>query len=77
MQSNDVDSFKKFPSKSCPLRYGTSKIKEDALSLFQAGLREYLGLYNVKISRNQNSGWGITGLSVSANKIVAIPSVCS
>lgn len=73
-KSNDVDSFKKFPSKSCPLRYGTSKIKEDALSLFQAGLREYLGLYNVKISRNQNSGWGITGLSVSANKIVAIPS---
>ncbi|CAN4112658.1 unnamed protein product [Withania somnifera] len=73
-KSNDTDSFKKFPSKSCPLRYGTSKIKEDALSLFQAGLREYLGLYNVKISGNQNSGWGITGLSVSASKIVAIPS---
>ncbi|XP_055818578.1 DNA polymerase eta isoform X3 [Solanum dulcamara] len=73
-KSNDADSFKKFPSKSCPLRYGTSKIKEDALSLFQAGLREYLGLYNVKISGNQNSGWGITGLSVSASKIVAIPS---
>ncbi|KAJ8529048.1 hypothetical protein K7X08_035883 [Anisodus acutangulus] len=71
---NDSDSFKKFPSKSCPLRYGTSRIKEDALSLFQAGLREYLGLYNVKTSGNQNSGWGITGLSVSASRIVAIPS---
>ncbi|XP_049405506.1 DNA polymerase eta isoform X2 [Solanum stenotomum] len=73
-QSNDADSFRNFPSKSCPLRYGTSKIKEDALSLFQAGLREYLGQYNVKISGNQKSGWGITGLSVSASKIVAIPS---
>ncbi|KAF3620333.1 DNA polymerase eta [Capsicum annuum] len=73
-KSNDIDSFKKFPSKSCPLRYGTSKIKEDALILFQAGLREYLGLYNFKISGNQNSGWGITGLSVSASKIIAIPS---
>ncbi|KAH0767903.1 hypothetical protein KY285_003774 [Solanum tuberosum] len=73
-KSNDGDSFRKFPSKSCPLRYGTSKIKEDALSLFQAGLREYLGLFNVKISGNQNNGWGITGLSVSASKIVAIPS---
>lgn len=77
MQSNDGDSFRKFPSKSCPLRYGTSKIKEDALSLFQAGLREYLGLFNVKISGNQNNGWGITGLSVTASKIVAIPSVSS
>ncbi|XP_069153604.1 DNA polymerase eta isoform X7 [Solanum lycopersicum] len=73
-KSNDGDSFRKFPSKSCPLRYGTSKIKEDALSLFQAGLREYLGLFNVKISGNQNNGWGITGLSVTASKIVAIPS---
>ncbi|KAL3347776.1 hypothetical protein AABB24_021429 [Solanum stoloniferum] len=73
-KSNDGDSFRKFPSKSCPLRYGTSKIKEDALSLFQAGLREYLGLFNVKISGNQNNGWGITGFSVSASKIVAIPS---
>jgi len=74
VQSNDGESFRKFPSKSCPLRYGTSKIKEDALSLFQAGLREYHGLYNVKISGNQNSGWRITGVSVSASKIEAIPS---
>ncbi|XP_009781590.1 DNA polymerase eta-like isoform X2 [Nicotiana tabacum] len=73
-KSNDADSFKKFPSKSCPLRYETAKIKEDALSLFQAGLREYLGQYNVKTSGNKNCGWGITGLSVSASKIVAIPS---
>ncbi|CAN1166448.1 DNA polymerase eta [Linum perenne] len=37
------DSHRKFPSKSCPLRYGTAKIQEDAFNLFQAGLREFLG----------------------------------
>ncbi|KAM7500403.1 hypothetical protein LguiA_024817 [Lonicera macranthoides] len=69
---NESDSHTKFPSKSCPLRYGTAKIQEDALILFQAGLREYLGSY---INReNQCNGWRITGLSVSASKIVAIPS---
>lgn len=73
LQLNESDSHTKFPSKSCPLRYGTAKIQEDALILFQAGLREYLGSY---INReNQCSGWRITGLSISASKIVAIPSV--
>ncbi|CAB4307226.1 unnamed protein product [Prunus armeniaca] len=71
---SDSDSHKKFPSKSCPLRYGTAKIQEDALSLFQAALREYLGSYTAKIQGSQNNHWGITSLSVSASKIVPIPS---
>ena len=75
LQSNDLDSDKKFPSKSCPLRYGIAKIQEDALNLFQAGLREYLGSCKVKTQGNQCSGWSITALSVSASKIVAIPTV--
>ncbi|XP_059435481.1 DNA polymerase eta isoform X2 [Corylus avellana] len=73
-KSNDSDSHKKFPSKSCPLRYGTVKIQEDALNLFQAGLREYVGSYKSKTQGSQYNGWGITSLSVSASKIVAIPS---
>ncbi|RVX02628.1 DNA polymerase eta [Vitis vinifera] len=77
-KSNDSDSHKKFPSKSCPLRYGIAKIQEDALNLFQAGLREYLGSCKVKTRANQCSGWSITALSVSASKIVAIPTgTCS
>ncbi|KAK3034848.1 hypothetical protein RJ639_032303 [Escallonia herrerae] len=72
-KSNDSDSHKKFPSKSCPLRYGTVKIQEDALNLFLAGLREYLGPY-IKTRADQCNGWGIIGLSVSASKIIAIPS---
>ncbi|KAK6931960.1 DNA polymerase, Y-family, little finger domain [Dillenia turbinata] len=76
--SSDSESHRKFPSKSCPLRYGTAKIQEDAINLFQAGLREYLRLYGVKTLESQSSGWGITGLSISASKIVAIPSgTCS
>ncbi|KAI4332072.1 hypothetical protein L6164_017011 [Bauhinia variegata] len=73
-KSGDSDSHKKFPSKSCPLRYGTTKIQDDALNLFQAGLREYMGSYNSKIHGSQNNNWAITSLSVSASKIVPIPS---
>ncbi|CAN0911812.1 DNA polymerase eta [Linum grandiflorum] len=69
--SSDRDSHRKFPSKSCPLRYGTAKIQEDAFHLFQAGLREYLG----SCGASTHHGWGITGLSVSASKIMDIPSV--
>ncbi|KAI3794717.1 hypothetical protein L1987_37352 [Smallanthus sonchifolius] len=69
-KSTDTDSHKKFPSKSCPLRYGAGKILEDSVNLFQAGLREFLGSY----TNPADGGWGITGLSVSASKIVAIPS---
>ncbi|KZV46344.1 DNA polymerase eta [Dorcoceras hygrometricum] len=71
---NDSESLKKFPSKSCPLRYGTTKIQEDSLSLFHAGLREYIGINNVKAKGINRHEWAITGLSVSASKIVAVPS---
>ncbi|KAL9328998.1 hypothetical protein ACSQ67_004001 [Phaseolus vulgaris] len=60
-KTGDSDSLRKFPSKSCPLRYGTRKIQEDALILF-------------KVHGNENSIWGVTSLSVSASKIVSIPS---
>ncbi|EYU43640.1 hypothetical protein MIMGU_mgv1a002155mg [Erythranthe guttata] len=69
---NDSESLKKFPSKSCPLRYGIAKIQEDALNLFHAGLREYIGIHHAKMK--QHNEWAITGLSVSASKIVATPS---
>ncbi|KAM4097939.1 hypothetical protein ACJW30_07G039500 [Castanea mollissima] len=74
----DSDSHKKFPSKSCPLRYGTIKIQEDAMNLFQAGLRDYMGTYKSKTQGGQYNGWAITGLSVSASKILDTPSgTCS
>ncbi|KAF3450066.1 hypothetical protein FNV43_RR06145 [Rhamnella rubrinervis] len=77
-KSSDSDSQKNFPSKSCPLRYGSAKMQDDAFNLFQAGLREYLGSNNAKTQEGQNSGWGITGLSISASKIVSIPAgTCS
>jgi DNA polymerase eta len=68
LQENERDSTKKFPSKSCPLRYGTGKIQEDAMKLFESGLHEFL--------ESQNTGWSITSLSVTASKIFDIPSVC-
>ena len=46
-------------------------MQEDALSLFHTGLREYMGVYGDK----KSNGWGVTGLSVSASKILAIPQV--
>ncbi|CAJ1935447.1 unnamed protein product [Sphenostylis stenocarpa] len=70
----DSDSHRKFPSKSCPLRYGSRKIQEDALILFQAGLRDFLGFNTFKVHGNENNNWGVTSLSVSASKIVSIPS---
>uniref|UniRef100_A0A803MZN9 DNA polymerase eta n=1 Tax=Chenopodium quinoa TaxID=63459 RepID=A0A803MZN9_CHEQI len=70
-KSSDTDSQKRFPSKSCPLRYGIIKIQEDALSLFHAGLREFLGTYGARSEKNQNNEWGITGLSISASKIIS------
>ncbi|KAL2343599.1 hypothetical protein Fmac_004884 [Flemingia macrophylla] len=72
-KTGDSDSHKKFPSKSCPLRYGTRKIQEDALILFQAGLRDFLGFCS-KAHGSENNNWGVTSLSVSASKIVSIPS---
>ncbi|XP_024925031.1 DNA polymerase eta isoform X3 [Ziziphus jujuba] len=77
-KSSDSDSQKNFPSKSCPLRYGCAKIQEDALNLFQAALREYSGPQRAKTQGSRNHGWGITGLSISASKIVSIPAgTCS
>uniref|UniRef100_A0A1J3FT85 DNA polymerase eta n=1 Tax=Noccaea caerulescens TaxID=107243 RepID=A0A1J3FT85_NOCCA len=73
-RSKDSDSHKKFPSKSCPLRYGVTKIQEDAFNLFQAALREYMGTFGIKPQGNKQDTWRITGLSVSASKIVDIPS---
>ncbi|XP_006646338.1 DNA polymerase eta isoform X1 [Oryza brachyantha] len=65
-KKNGCDSIKKFPSKSCPLRYGTGKIQEDAMKLFESGLHDFLG--------SQITKWSITSLSVSASKIFDIPS---
>ncbi|KAL7210917.1 hypothetical protein ACSBR2_013905 [Camellia fascicularis] len=77
-KSSDSELQKNFPSKSCPLRYGSAKIKEDALHLFQAGLCEYLGSHRIKAQGSHYNGWVITSLSVTASKIVAIPSgTCS
>lgn len=64
-KENDLDSHKKFPSKSCPLRYETAKIQEDAMKLFLAGLHEFLG--------SQKIGWGVTSLSITASKLLDIP----
>lgn len=50
-------------------------MQEDALNLFQAGLREFCGLHNTKPHGSRNNGWRVTGLSVSASKIVKKPSV--
>ncbi|KAK3161988.1 hypothetical protein QOZ80_1BG0083900 [Eleusine coracana subsp. coracana] len=63
---NGSGSVKKFPSKSCPLRYGTGKLQEDAMKLFEAGLHDFLD--------SQNTKWSITSLSVIASKIFDIPS---
>ncbi|XP_049933955.1 DNA polymerase eta isoform X2 [Nymphaea colorata] len=73
-QSN-VETEKKFPSKSCPLRYGTQKLQEDALKLFNSGLHEYIGLRCQKEHANPDGcSWGVTALSVSASNIHAVPS---
>ncbi|KAF8663748.1 hypothetical protein HU200_055073 [Digitaria exilis] len=65
-KENERDSVKKFPSKSCPLRYGIGKIQDDAMKLFESGLHEFL--------ESQSTGWSITSLSVTASKIFDIPS---
>ncbi|KAF6136576.1 hypothetical protein GIB67_016032 [Kingdonia uniflora] len=69
-KTNDSDSHKKFPSRSCPLRYGTPKIQEDAMKLFDSGLREFLSSYRIDIQGNQSNTWGVTALSISASKIL-------
>ncbi|KAJ0982898.1 hypothetical protein J5N97_011153 [Dioscorea zingiberensis] len=67
---NEKESQRKFPSKSCQLRYGIAKMQEDAKKLFDSGLRDFVCPHNNR--------WGITSLSVSASKILDIPSgTCS
>ncbi|KAK9152240.1 hypothetical protein Syun_010549 [Stephania yunnanensis] len=73
-KTNDADKLKKFPSKSCPLRYGASKIQEDALKLFNSGLREFLDSQRAEIQGTSKTAWVVTHLSVSAGKILAKPS---
>ncbi|KQK09821.1 DNA polymerase eta [Brachypodium distachyon] len=60
-KENECNLMKKFPSKSCPLRYGTGKIQEDAMKLFESALHDFWG--------SRNTGWSITSLSVTASKI--------
>lgn len=74
IKPGDTESKKKFPSRSCPLRYGAAKIQEDALNLFHSGLRDYIGSQNTQARGRQQFSWAVTSLSVIANKIVAIPS---
>lgn len=50
-------------------------MQEDALNLFHAGLREYIGVYHTRMKESKHHEWAITGLSVSASKIVVVPSV--
>lgn len=45
--------------------------------MFHAGLREFMGVFGAKSDKNQNNGWGVTGLSISASKIIALPQVCA
>ncbi|XP_020574079.1 DNA polymerase eta isoform X2 [Phalaenopsis equestris] len=68
-KTDDMGPHKKFPSKSCPLRYGVNKIQEDAKKLFDTGLREYLG--------SHNNAWRVTSLSMSASKILDTPGTSS
>ncbi|ERN14955.1 DNA polymerase eta isoform X1 [Amborella trichopoda] len=71
---DDSESQKKFPSKSCPLRYGSAKLHEDARKLFESALREYMGIYGTdKQAVAGGNNWRIIGLSVAATNILATP----
>ncbi|XP_059065820.1 DNA polymerase eta isoform X2 [Cryptomeria japonica] len=74
-QEYGMNSNRKFPSKSCPLRYGKEKILQDALQLFEHGLREYCGGYGGgKRDSQHGHAWAIVGLSVTASNFFATPS---
>lgn len=68
---------KKFPSKSCPLRYGKEKILADVRSLFERGLRDFCPLNRslspVKGTGSNSCNWAVTLISIGANDISAIP----
>lgn len=73
---------KKFPSKSCPLRYGKEKILADCRSLFERGLRDFCPP-NQSLSPSKGSGsksgthWAVTLISIGAGDISAVPTVSS
>lgn len=68
-KANDLELQKKFPSKSCPLRYGVNKVQEDAKRLFDLGLRDFLG--------SHGNSWRVTSLAISASKILESPGMPS
>lgn len=75
-QDHGIDSSKKFPSKSCSLRYGKEKVLQDALHLFERGLRDFCGGYGGgKRGSKHGSTWAVVGLSITASNILSTTGV--
>jgi len=75
-QEHGIDSSKKFPSKSCPLRYGKDKVLQDALHLFERGLGDFCGGHGGgKRDSKHGSTWAVVGLSITASNIFSTPGV--
>ena len=73
-----VNSDRKFPSRSCVLRYGKEKLAEDAFKLFERALNAYVvpsTTFTQEISSNMSGAWVITALFIGASNISAAPSV--
>lgn len=69
---------KKFPSKSCPFRYGKEKMLADARTLFERGLRDIClankSLSPVKGSSSSNKfDWAVTAISIGASGMSTAP----
>ncbi|KAG0622952.1 hypothetical protein M758_3G136200 [Ceratodon purpureus] len=68
---------KKFPSKSCPIRYGKEKLLADARILFERGLRDFYpanrSLSPVKGSSSNKCDWAVTAISIGAGGMMTIP----
>lgn len=67
---------RKFPSKSCMLRYGKDKIAQDALKLFERGLNEFCTAYHISPCKKDGAssgGWAVTSLFIGASNIFATP----
>jgi len=68
---------RKFPSKSCALRYGKDKIVADARVLFEKCLQDFCpssSLSPLKATGGTSCNWAVTALSVGASNISALPS---
>ncbi|CAM6037849.1 unnamed protein product [Sphagnum compactum] len=68
---------RKFPSKSCTLRYGKDKIVADARVLFEKCLQDFCpssSLSPLKATGGTSCNWAVTALSVGASNISALPS---